>query len=195
MAQEKFKNFILKHKVEKGKQYTNTSIGNPKISLYIANDEYNEFLNLYSLAIANGTTLHYTEKPIEPSPLRVDLDFRFAMPINDNGETYIQRLYTDDNVLKIIDNYFKIINTYLDIDEKSNIAYIMEKPYPTEFRGKIKDGIHIIFPYVIIDNNTQFFIRKKILDVASQIFKELYLCNEYEDVIDKAIINANCWQM
>jgi P4 family phage/plasmid primase-like protien len=193
--QDKFKNFILKHKVEKGKLYTNTSIGNPKVSLFIANEEYNEFLNLYSLAIANGSTLHYTEKPIEPSPLRIDLDFRFSMPINENGETYVQRLYTNENIFKIIDNYFKIINTYLDIDEAGNIAYVMEKPYPTEFRNKIKDGIHIIFPHVIIDNNTQFFIRKKILDVASQIFKDLYLCNEYEDVIDKAIINANCWQM
>jgi len=195
MAQEKFKSFILKHKVEKGKQYTNTSIGNPKISLFIANDEYDEFLNLYSLAIANGTSLHYTEKPIEPSPLRIDLDFRFSMPINENGEPFIQRLYTDDNVFKIIDNYFKIINTYLDLDDDCNIAYVMEKPYPTEFRNRIKDGIHIIFPHVIIDNNTQFFIRKKILDIASQIFKDLYLCNEYEDIIDKAIINANCWQM
>ena len=193
--QEKFKSFISKHKVEKGKQYTNTSIGNPKVALYIANDEYTEFLNLYSLAIANGTSLHYTEKPVEPSPLRVDLDFRFSMPINENGEPFIQRLYTDDNIYKIIDNYFKIINTYLDIDEKSNVGYVMEKPYPTEFRNKIKDGIHIIFPHVIIDNNTQFFIRKKILDIASQIFKDLYLCNEYEDIIDKAIINANCWQM
>jgi hypothetical protein len=75
------------------------------------------------------------------------------------------------------------------------LEILLAKPYPTEFRNKIKDGIHIIFPHVIIDNNTQFFIRKKILDVASQIFKDLYLCNEYEDVIDKAIINANCWQM
>jgi P4 family phage/plasmid primase-like protien len=195
MSQEKFKQFILKHKVEKGKQYTNTSIGNPKISLYISNDEYEEFLNIYSLAMASGSVLHFTEKPIEPSPLRVDLDFRFTMPINDNGETYIKRMYSETSIYKIINSYFKIINTYLDIEESKNIAYVMEKPYPTEFRNKIKDGIHIIFPHIIIDNNTQFFIRKKILDIASPILNDLYLCNEYEDVIDKAIINANCWQM
>ena len=195
MAQEKFKQFILKHKVEKGKQYTNTSIGNPKISLYIANDEYEEFLNIYSLAMASGSILHFTEKPIEPSPLRVDLDFRFTMPINENGETYIKRMYSETSIYKIIDSYFKIINTYLNIEDTKNIAYVMEKPYPTEFRNKIKDGIHIIFPHIIVDNNTQFFIRKKILDIASPILNDLYLCNEYEDVIDKAIINANCWQM
>ena len=45
MAQEKFKSFILKHKIEKGKPYTNTSIGNPKIALYIDNDEYEEEIN------------------------------------------------------------------------------------------------------------------------------------------------------
>jgi len=145
--------------------------------------------------MASGSVLHFTEKPIEPSPLRVDLDFRFTMPINDNGETYIKRMYSETSIYKIINSYFKIINTYLDIEESKNIAYVMEKPYPTEFRNKIKDGIHIIFPHIIIDNNTQFFIRKKILDIASPILNDLYLCNEYEDVIDKAIINANCWQM
>lgn len=193
--QERFKNFILKHKIEKGKPYTNTSIGNPKISLYIADDEYEEFLNLYSLAITNGTILHLTEKPIEPSPLRVDLDFRFAMPLNENNETYLQRIYTKEHINKIIMNYFKIINIYLDVNDDNNIGYVMEKPYPTEFRNKIKDGLHLVFPNIIIDNNTQFFIRKKILDIASDIFNDLYLCNEFEDVIDKAIINNNCWQM
>jgi len=195
MAQEKFKSFILKHKTEKGKPYTNTSIGNPRISLFVANDEYEEFLNIYSLAIASGSVLHYTEKPIEPSPLRIDLDFRFPLPLNDSGVSYIQRIYNDKHIFSIIDNYFKVINTYLDIDNNKNIAYVMEKPYPCEFRNKIKDGLHIIFPYIIIDNNTQHFIRKKILDIANQVFNDLYLCNEYEDVIDKAIINANCWQM
>ena len=195
MAQEKFKSFIFKHKVEKGKPYTNTSIGNPKVSLFIDKDEYDEFLNIYSLAIASGSILHYTEKPVEPSPLRVDLDFRFSMLMNESGETYLQRIYTDEHISKIMNNYFKIINTYLDVSKDDNIGYVMEKSHPTEFRNKIKDGLHIIFPHIIIDNNTQHFIRKKILDIAGEIFADLYLCNEYEDVIDKAIINANCWQM
>ena len=195
MAQDKLKQFILKHKTEKGKPFTNTSIGNPKISLFVPNDEYEDFLNIYSLAITSGSILHFTEKPVEPSPLRIDLDFRFSMPLNDKGETYIHRVYTDTNIFKIINNYFKIINTYLELNDNKKIAYVMEKPYPTEFRSKIKDGLHIIFPHIIIDNNTQHFIRKKILDNASEIFADLYLCNEYEDIIDKAIINANCWQM
>lgn len=106
MAQEKFKSFILKYKTEKGKPYTNTSIGNPRLSVFIPNDDYDEFLNIYSLAIASGTILHYTEKPIDPSPLRIDLDFRFQLPINDNGVSYIQRIYNEKHIYSIIDNYF-----------------------------------------------------------------------------------------
>ena len=68
---EKLKSFILKHKTEKGKPYTNTSIGNPKLSLYIDNNDYDDFINLYSVAVTNGAILHLTEKPIEPSPLKL----------------------------------------------------------------------------------------------------------------------------
>ena len=71
----------------------------------------------------------------------------------------------------------------------------MEKPSPVECRNKLKDGLHIVFPHVIVSNSVQNFIRKKILDVASEMFKDLPICNDYESIIDKAIIDVNCWQM
>jgi P4 family phage/plasmid primase-like protien len=188
--------FINKYKSEKGKPYTNTSIGYPKIAFNIPTDYYDEFLNLYALAITNGMELYLTEKPLDPSPIRVDLDFRFSQDINQDGiQKSPIRKYNDDIIFKIIDNYFKIINTYLNIDATSNIAYVMEKPSPIIFKNKIKDGIHIIFPHIIINNNIQHFIRKKILDKANEIFNIPDICNIPEDIVDKAIISANCWQM
>ena len=188
--QEDLRSFINKHKCEKGKAFTNTSIANPKVTLFVNDEEYEEFINLYALAIMNGIPLYFTEKPIDPSPIRVDLDFRFCL-INEK----IERKYTDINIYNIINNYFILINKYLDLSDEENYAYIMEKSNPTEYRNKIKDGIHIVFPNIITSNNTQHFIRKKILDIANELFKDLPICNEYEDIIDKAIINANCWQM
>ena len=80
--QEDLNSFINKYKVQqKGKPYTNTSIGSPKISLFIPDENYNEFIDIYSLAITNYIQLHFTEKPIDPSPLRIDLDFKF--PLNE----------------------------------------------------------------------------------------------------------------
>jgi P4 family phage/plasmid primase-like protien len=205
---EDLRSFINKHKVEKGKPYTNTSIGSPKVSLYIPEESYEKFINLYSLALTSGMALHFTEKPTEPSPLRVDLDFRFTIPDDKSGiysshnsnsslndKRVYDRVYTSENIFRIVDAYFKIISSFLDVKEKNAVAYVMEKPNPVEFRNKLKDGIHIVFPHIIIENNTQHFIRRKILDMAPDIFKNLPICNDYESIVDKAIIDVNCWQM
>jgi P4 family phage/plasmid primase-like protien len=206
---EELRAFINKYKVEKGRPYTNTNIGNPKVSLYVPEEKYGDFINIYGLAMTNGIPLHFTEKPTEPSPLRVDLDFRFIVPEDKSGiysshdsnssfsneKKKYDRVYTQDDVFKILDFYFKIINKYLNVSDSANIAYVMEKPNPVEFRNKLKDGLHIVFPHIIVNNNVHHFIRKKILDVASDMFKELPICNDYESIIDKAIIDVNCWQM
>jgi P4 family phage/plasmid primase-like protien len=197
--QEDLNSFIHKHKVvEKGKPYTNTSLGNPKASIFIPDEEYEKFLNLYGLALTNGISLHYTEKPIDPSPLRVDIDFRF--PLTEESKSVaagssIRRVYQQEHIFNIVDNYFKVINQYIDVPDACNIAYIMEKAKPSEYRNKIKDGIHIVFPHIVVSNNVQHFIRKKILDIAQDLFSGLPICNEYSAIIDKAIIDVNCWLM
>ena len=195
VAKTDLQSFLNKFKSEKGKAFTNTSIANPRISVNIPTDNYDTFLELYALAITSGVSVHLTEKPLDPSPLRVDLDFRFSKDITMHEERFIQRKYNESHVHKIVDAYFKIINYYLMVDEKSNIAYIMEKPVPTEYRGKIKDGIHIIFPHIIVNNNIQYFIRTKILEKSQEIFNITDICAIPDDIVDRAIISANCWQM
>lgn len=191
--------FVNKHKVEKGQQYTNTSLGNPKISINVPDSEYDKFIDLYSLALINGAELHFTEKPTNPSPIRVDLDLRFSLSdsnwiVGENGEKkQIKRVYEQYHIDNIIQTYFDIINKYIEVPDDCNIAYIMEKPSPIEYRNKIKDGIHIVFPNIIVSNNVQHFIRKKILDICEQLFLNLPICNEYESIVDKAIIDVNCW--
>jgi P4 family phage/plasmid primase-like protien len=189
--------FINKYKSEKGKAFTNTSIGIPRVSINIPADCYDNFLNLYALAITSGVSLFLTEKPIEPSPIRVDLDFRFSQDLSNEEITAskIIRKYNEENIYKIINAYFTIINTYLNISDEANVAYVMEKPNPTLFRNKIKDGIHIIFPNIIVNNNIQHFIRTKILERAQEIFDIRDICAIPDDIVDKAIISANCWQM
>jgi len=195
-AKNDLQTFLMKYKAEKGKTFTNTNIGAPKISVNIPAEYYDDFLNLYALAIMSGTSLYLTEKPIEPSSIRVDLDFRFSPDMNPNdGSLILRRKYTDDDIYRIISNYFKIINNYFDVSDDDNIAYVMEKPNPTEFRNKIKDGIHIIFPMIITNNNIQHFIRNKILEKSQEIFNITDICNIPDDIVDKAIISANCWQL
>jgi len=198
--QEDLNSFIHKYSITKGKPYTNTSIGHPKRSLFIPEENYDEFINIYSLAITNGNHLYFTEKPFNPSPLRVDLDFRFLLNpesqyLDVNSLPTYSRIYTDENINKIIESYNNIITKYINISDDYNVAYVMEKSKPTVCRNKLKDGIHIVFPYIILTHNEQHFIRKKIIDIAENMFMGMPLVNNYEDIIDKAIIDVNSWQM
>ncbi len=195
VAKNDLQSFISKYKSEKGKAFTNTSIANPKISVNIPADNYDTFLNLYALAITSGVSLSLTEKPLDPSPIRVDLDFKFSKDITMHEEKVIQRKYNSSHIHKIVETYLNIINTYLIVSDECNIAYVMEKPSPGEYRDKIKDGIHIIFPHIIVNNNIQYFIRTKILEKAQEIFNITDICAIPDDIVDKAIISANCWQM
>ena len=199
--QEDLNSFIHKYSVSKGKPFTNTSIGHPKKSLFIPDENYDEFINIYSLAITNGIHLYFTEKPLNPSPLRIDLDFRFLLTpdsheINDiNSAPKYIRMYTNDNISKIIKYYNTVITKYINISDDFNLAYLMEKCQPTLSRNKLKDGIHIVYPHILLTFNEQHFIRRKILDIANDMFAGLPVCNNYEDIIDKAIIDVNAWQM
>jgi len=197
--QENLNSFIQKYTVTKGKPYTNTSIAHPKKALFIPDEDYNEFIEIYTLAITNGIHLYFTEKPLNPSPLRIDLDFRFLLNNDisekDSIENY-NRIYTKDNIDKIITTYNNIITKYIEIKDEYNLAYVMEKSKPTLInKNKLKDGIHIVYPHLILTYNEQHFIRKKILDKAQEMFIGLPVCNNYEDIIDKAIIDVNSWQM
>jgi P4 family phage/plasmid primase-like protien len=183
--------FINKFRQEKGRPFTHTSIGSPKVSLNIPDDNIQDFNKLYRRAIRKGTKLHFTEKPLNPSSLRVDLDFRFNFD-NDNKE--VKRYYTEKHIKRIIDTYFEIINSIYDI--KGDIkGYVLEKPHPSENNDLVKDGIHLIFPEVILSNKEQHYIRNKIINKGITIFCGLPITNDYENIVDKAIIDNNGWQM
>ena len=178
-----------KYQVGKGQQYTNTSIGNPKISLNIPENEYCDFLELYTKCQNSGMELHLTEKPREVSPLHIDLDFRF----DSTGVTpeVIPHKYTLQNVKDIVKEYFNILNTYFEVEPKQLKVYVQEKQCASLYRSKIKDGVHLLFPHLLMSKEMQHFVRSKML--KSTVFEGMQLSNKIEEVVDKAIIDSNCW--
>jgi len=189
---EDYKIFLNTWHCKKGQEYTHTSIANPKISLHVPDDKYSEFLEKYKSFVVKGYSLHLTEKPVDPSIMRVDLDFRFVLPENKSN---LERLYTEYHVQTIVKYYCKLFETYLEVPDDSLIAYVMEKPNPVEYKNKLKDGIHILFPYIPVPHSFQHFIRRKLLDEAPKVFEGIPNVNSYESIVDEAIIDKNNWQM
>lgn len=184
---DEFRKYLNQFRCEKGVPYTHTSLA--KGSYHIPADRMDEFHETYCRAKLKDTPLHITERPEDPSPLRADIDFRFGM-----GHEVV-RVYRKEHVEKLVHAYFTVIADYIDVPSELRVAYVMEKPVPTEYRGKIKDGLHIVWPHIVVENSLMHLFRNHILDRAPVIFEGLPLCNTFEDVIDKAIIDKNNWLM
>ena len=193
---ENFKIYFSTFKCDKKTPYTHTSIGKPSCSLSVPDEKLEEFYSNYHRAMVQGIQLHLTEKPNDPSPMRLDLDYRFNLDTT-NGSTSrnLQRLYKPEHTDNIILTYFKLLSTFLDAPEEAWLAYVMEKPKPVEYRGKLKDGIHVVWPHLVVSHSFQHLIRKHILDDSSSLFGDMPVINPAEDIIDQAIIDKNNWQM
>ena len=198
---DKFNKFIDKYAIkQKGQSYTHISIGNPKASYNIPDDKYKKFISLYSQVVAKEIPLHFVEKPLNPSLLRVDLDFRFTPIFDTNGVVSLERnkYFTKSHIENIVFSYFQIIYDLIDVADGIHCT-VMLKEAPMHIKADtkdfVKDGIHLIFNDFIIDHKIQHFIRTKILEKANLIFSGIFANNDYDDIVDKAIIDSNCWQM
>lgn len=177
--------FLLQHIVEKGNDFTHTSLGNPVGSFYIPSDERATFKELYKKAFKAGCHLCLTEKHRHISPVLIDLDFR---------QTTNERIYTHEHVeqfVTIIQNY---IFEYVNLDVAT--AYILEKPAPRSNKsGDFKDGIHIVFPDVVTHEAIQYKIRERFINEHPTLWTRLGFTNSANDIYDEAVIKKNNWFM
>lgn len=180
--------FLLRFQVEKGSEFTHTSIVKPAGSFYIPSEKLDEFYLKYALAVKHNDDLYVTERHRDISPLLVDLDFRFTKTEK------LERKFTNEDINAIVQLYIDTIKLYVEVPEKWNV-YIMQKPYPVIDKNVVKDGVHIIFPDIVTKPSVQYLIRKAILKDIGKILDKLELVNGYEDVVDEAVIQRNNWLM
>lgn len=120
----------------------------------------------------------------------VDFDFKYNNYSNEN-----KRKYTIDNVKNLFKIYIKKILEYHSVEIDHRIAYIFEKknPYVND-KNEIKDGIHMVFPFIISNNIYQETIRLDLIN-DNNIYNEIEFMNcnnNIDDILDKAILR-NPW--
>ena len=164
-------------------------------SFNISNEEdVQTFWELYYDKIfEHGTREYLTERQFTdiPSPLLVDLDFKYPISIDTRQH--------DDNIIhNIIDCYMSILGEYVTLDSdqtyeifithKNNVNRVTEKEIT-------KDGIHILFG-INVDLVIKQIIRTRAIQALSIICSELPLINAIEDVIDLSITRGTTnWQI
>jgi hypothetical protein len=180
-------NFLDEHIVEKGKVHTHTSMGKPYGSYFIKPTELDTFYHLYEEAIFNNHELHITERREEIAPIIIDFDFKYDLDV-------IERKHNKQHIIKIINLYIDEICNLFNIEhtDKRLICFVFERDqiYLTK-GGMKKDGIHMMFPFIISYSDAQYYIRDNILKKIGDIINDLGLKNTISDIVDLSIIKPN----
>jgi P4 family phage/plasmid primase-like protien len=200
--------FLIKHTYKKDpnttnpKSVTNTRIGDAKLNIhggsyYIPENEYETFLTLYAEETITKKKKEYlTEMQQDKSgPILIDLDFRYDYEID-------EKQHTRDDVTELIGEYLEEVKNIFQLEEGVEFpVYVFEKPTVNRIDDKTKnkkltkDGIHMIIG-LQTDHVTQLMIRDRIIEKASEIWKDLPLTNSWDDVFDKGICNGKTpWQL
>jgi P4 family phage/plasmid primase-like protien len=184
-----FYTYLSGYRVEKGCEYTHTSITKPAGSFYIPSEKIDEYMDIYRQAYLANEDLYVTEKHRDICSILIDIDLRFDK--DSKVRNYDQEFIVD--ILKI---YCDKINNYVNIPDNLKI-YVMEKSKPSIDKNFQKDGVHIIIPGIVTKPTVQYLVRQEILDDPrfDELYKKYNILNGKEDILDKAVIYKNNWQM
>lgn len=185
--------FMSQYKAQSSDITTNVSLP-PKPGKWSIPSEdgiYDEFLKIYSDCIVQGEKFHFTELHSTHGPIVIDLDFKYDVV---HG---IDRKYSQENIESIIQCFNDQISLYFDIPDSSVIAYVMEKDTPTQDGSVVKDGFHVVYPYVVSKPDVQYVIRENVIQSVnnSDIFSNIPYKNTIDDIIDEAVIKKSGWMM
>ena len=183
------------------KNVTHTSMGDKALDIYpgkyrIDKGKQDKFYELYTKWIFDyNEDLHLTEAHHpEVCCVLIDLDFRYS---SSNG---IERKYSEKDIKFILNKYIFYLDKYLKISDSMKEAFILEKSTPQidpKDEKVVKDGIHIMFPYIVSKYDVLHLVREEIVkDIeVDDYFKKLGYTNTIDDIVDKSVIQRNNWFM
>lgn len=105
------------------------------------------------------------------------------------------RKYTRGDIMSVLSIYYRELARYVNLATLDHRAYLMEKPSPRVEKGKVKDGVHIVFPGIVTTPHFQTMLRERTLRDMGEVFKRIGVENSAADCFDEAVISRNNWQM
>ena len=195
------KYYLQKHKTIPEKSFTHTALGEPPKSYpgsyCIEDDDLESFFETYTNTVfKHDIPAHLTERHRDVSPILIDLDFRHKPDLSGSSTP---RKYTKQFIIDFIQQYLNIVDELIDVEDEKKVAFVLEKDTPVVPQGKniVKDGIHVIFPYIVTTPKLQYIWRYKsiINEKINELVDTLNVTNSIDDIFDIAVIEKNNWQI
>lgn len=154
-------------------------------------ERHQDFLAVFSKAIVHGKILCYNEMKTGLSvwPLTIDLDMKVREK---------DRVYNMEHVKFLIQHIRDLLVVRLPNAKAS--CYVLEKG--TEARGPkskhgetfFKDGIHLVFPTLFVNEGAALKLRHDLLGRMTTIFAGCEFLNSWDDIFDENVMkNGGSW--
>jgi len=188
-----FKSWISNYRVSKGERYSHLGMNHFTGSYYIPEEDVSTFhKKYYEHVFSQSGKCDLIESHKDLCCLLYDLDL--TLP---KDETNVRgrktRGYTRESMLNFIQAAVGIASKYIDAPHHAFDAYVCEKDTPTVQKQKVKDGLHIMFPFIVTEPSIQHLIREELVIAAKHMFERA--TNDIEDIIDIAVLERNGWMM
>ena len=179
---------------------THISMGNNPGTYCIPDDKLDAFYKIYRKTISKKVIPNLLETHIDQGPIVIDIDLKYRL----HTTSTVQRIYTNKEIDIIVKTYNRVITEYLNVTYVEDLeAYVMEKDSPKSLpqddpkldKITYKDGIHIMYPKLCVDNKVQYFFRDLVVGILKEenSLSHLSLDNDLDDVFDRAVIERNSW--
>lgn len=143
---------------------------------------------LISQGMKYDINLPIAEKPQEYGPIKIDIDLKIPEENYTGG-----RLYDNDMINDISSSYKETISKYLDVTNNNFTWVLFEKKEPVKKNGEYKDGFHIIFPYLVVEEKVRYLICEDVIKKYEKSDTFASFCNP--NPIDKQVVASNPWMM
>ena len=185
--------YRVKKQNENNVKLTHISFSNDFFGRFSLTDKKvrKKFYKYLGKAVDYGINFTIAEIPKKYGPIKVDIDLE--IPKEDFNKT--ERLYNNEMILKVIELYRNNIIKYCDIENKNISCCVFEKKKPTERDTVIRDGFHLIFPYVCINYKLRHIIRNNVVKEADTLEMFKYFSKNVDNIFDKQIVSSNGWLM
>lgn len=182
-----FKNWISKFRVPKGSYYSHLGMGEFIGRYFIPTEKIPIFTkNYFSHVFDKNLECNLIERHENLSCLLFDLDFKLE-------ENSSERGYDIEQIRQFIRIVCGLLSTYIDAPLQSFDAFVFEKANTSKKQNFVKDGVHIVFPFIVTELAVQYFFREEIILETKELLENDL--TPIEDIIDISIIEKNGWMM
>ena len=194
MVYKKLEKFLSQY--PKKEKHTHTIYGGDiKTGAYtIPFEKTDEFHKLIAKAIhVKGNRISIVEKVQDISRFVIDLDLKWKDEIT-------ERQYNEKVLMDIVNDIMFNLNTVYELSDEQKFCMVMEKNkfLPAKHKDyKSKDGIHLLFPYIIAEKKTYRTLRDILIKTD---YKKFFLdegftppSNTMEEIVDENIYKGGNW--